>query len=47
MLELSVLGEHSGDLIRNSKFSNVIEYSCSPSDLNLAVTNFMFCIHVK
>ena len=22
-------------------------FSCSPSDLNLLVTNFMFCIHVK
>jgi len=22
-------------------------FSCSPPDLNLAVTNFMFCIHVK
>ena len=22
-------------------------YSCSPPDLNLLVTNFMFCIHVK
>ena len=22
-------------------------FSCSPPDLNSAVTNFMFCIHVK
>ena len=22
-------------------------FSCSPPDLNLAVTNFIFCIHVK
>ena len=22
-------------------------FSCSPPDLNLLVTNFMFCIHVK
>ena len=22
-------------------------FSCSPTDLNLVVTNFMFCIHVK
>jgi hypothetical protein len=22
-------------------------FSCSPPDLNLAVTNFMFCLHVK
>jgi len=22
-------------------------FSCSPSDLNLVVTNFMFCLHVK
>jgi len=22
-------------------------FSCSPPDLNLVVTNFMFCIHVK
>ena len=22
-------------------------YSCSPPDLNLLVTNFIFCIHVK
>jgi len=22
-------------------------FSCSPSDLNLLVTNFIFCIHVK
>ena len=22
-------------------------FSCSPSDLNLLLTNFMFCLHVK
>jgi len=22
-------------------------FSCSPPDLNLVVTNFMFCVHVK
>ena len=22
-------------------------FSCSPPDLNLVVTNFMFCLHVK
>jgi len=22
-------------------------FSCSPADLNLVVTNFMFCLHVK
>jgi hypothetical protein len=22
-------------------------FSCSPTDLNLVVTNFIFCIHVK